>query len=414
MAATPPVSRDVLNRETNARFWASTGFRPGQKLDPNNPTDKAMMPVWMDIFRKVKAEADSGTLVTTYDHPAVSQGLSDATVANKVTAMHVEAAARSTDPRDVQANAAAAATAAQVVAQRLRDAVARQPPTASPALVQDAADEAARTPPPPHAPAGDQIAHAQIQAAPSATAPDRRLIDATNDRFWQTTNYKPGQKLDMSIAEDRKMAKVWMKIFHELQREASAGGFAVPGPEQLSQPMTPPSGPPVTYGPPHVMPPSMGPPPGPSQMQFPMPFPTSPRPPTWPGPRPPTGPSMGPRPPMRPPMGPSMGPRPPMGPSQPMAPEAAPGAPPSGAPDIAPPDIPSDVPPDVAAPPSKGPSLLKYVAIGATVIAGGGLLYYVGTRKPSRSRSSRSSARIHTPSFAPSSFASSSARAARP
>ena len=52
------ISRDILNKETNARFWAQTGYKPGQRLDPNNPLDKAKMPVWMDIFRKVNAEAD--------------------------------------------------------------------------------------------------------------------------------------------------------------------------------------------------------------------------------------------------------------------------------------------------------------------------------------------------------------------
>ena len=48
------VDRRYLNEETDTRFWARTGYRPGQRLDPANPTDKVMLPVWMDIFRQVQ------------------------------------------------------------------------------------------------------------------------------------------------------------------------------------------------------------------------------------------------------------------------------------------------------------------------------------------------------------------------
>lgn len=385
-----PVSRDILNKETNARFWSQVGLRPGYKLDPKNPTDKAYIPVWKDIFKKVQAEANAGTLVTTYDHPDVAQGVSDAQVANTVAAVHVDAAAQAADPRDVQANTAAALTAARVAAQRLRDAVRQQPPTASPQLVQEAAAEAARTPPPPHAAADDQIAHAQTQA-PTAQ-PDRRLIDETNARFWDRTNYKRGQKLDMSIAADRKMAKVWMEIFHEVQREAGAGG----PPSELLDPYATPTMPPSSSFP------SPGPSPtGPAPMQFPMPQFPMPRPPMWPRPQPSPGPRPGPRPPMGPlpPMGPQMGPQPIVSPADapmpPMGPpEGAPGVP-SGAP-----DVPTDFPPEVPAPASKKSSILKYVAIGVAVVAGGGLIYHVGTRRSSRSRSPRAAASFES-SWAP-------------
>lgn len=48
-------------------------------------------------------------------------------------------------------------------------------------------------------------------------ADDRILIDATNATFWQLTNYKPGKRLDMSIADDRKMAKIWIDIYREIR-----------------------------------------------------------------------------------------------------------------------------------------------------------------------------------------------------
>ena len=235
---TPPISRDILNQETNARFWAQTGYKPGQRLDPKNPLDKAKMPVWMDIFRKVSAEANAGTFVTTYDQPEVAQQLSDATVASTVAAAHVDAAAQAPDPTLAQQHAAAAATAQQVASQRLNEAAANQPPTVSPSLEQAAAREAARTPPPATAPAADQIAHAQIQAngflqpeqdpwdqryvKPATPAPSKSprerppsrdvLTKETNARFWIRTRYKPGQKLDMSIAEDRRQSRIWMEI----------------------------------------------------------------------------------------------------------------------------------------------------------------------------------------------------------
>lgn len=48
-------------------------------------------------------------------------------------------------------------------------------------------------------------------------AEDRVLIDATNETFWQITNYKRGQKLDMSNAQDRVMAKTWLDIFGQIR-----------------------------------------------------------------------------------------------------------------------------------------------------------------------------------------------------
>lgn len=107
--------------------------------------------------------------------------------------------------------------------------------------------------------------------------------------------------------------------------------------------------------------------------------------------------------PQRPPMGPQ---RPLMGPQFPSGPVVQPGAPTGLPPEMAPegppsgvPDIPSDIPSDMPAPASKS-SILKFVAIGVAVIAGGGLIYYAGSRKPSRGGRGRVTTRIATPSFA--------------
>ena len=43
------------------------------------------------------------------------------------------------------------------------------------------------------------------------------LYKKTNRYFWKQTSYKPGQKLDMALEQDRRMAKVWMEIFRQMQ-----------------------------------------------------------------------------------------------------------------------------------------------------------------------------------------------------
>lgn len=235
------TSPEILNREVDARFVAQTGFKPGQKLDPSNPTDKAMIPVWLDIQKKVKAEDAAGKLVTTFDHPAVAQHLSDAAVAHQAAAAHLDAAAVAPDPQTVQQNVAAAATATQVAAQKAIEAAAKQPSTASPQLVHEAAHEAAQNPPSPQAPAAEHIAHEQAKtagahhahtreyknayAAAAAVQPHSRdmLMKETDARFWAQSGYRIGQKLDPSNPADLKMLPIWMDVYKKVQAEEAAG-----------------------------------------------------------------------------------------------------------------------------------------------------------------------------------------------
>jgi hypothetical protein len=46
--------------------------------------------------------------------------------------------------------------------------------------------------------------------------PDRSLIDATNQTFWDITNYKRGQRLDMNDPQDRAMAERWRQIYAQV------------------------------------------------------------------------------------------------------------------------------------------------------------------------------------------------------
>ncbi len=134
----------ALDRETDARFWVQTGVKPGHKLDPKLAADKAMMPVWIDIYAKVKSAWQNGTITWTYDHPAVTVAVADAHAASSSAAANLDAAIAAHAASDLEAakhhlaqseadHAAAAAALAQ--------ATQHQPPTVSPELVRKAAHE---------------------------------------------------------------------------------------------------------------------------------------------------------------------------------------------------------------------------------------------------------------------------------
>ena len=141
-ATAAPPTKAALDAEADARFWAQTGYKPGQKLDAHDVTDRQMAKVWTDVRAKVQAEADAGTIAFTYDSPRVKQLLADAAVAHKAAVAHVDAAVRAPDPQARDQNAAAAAQAMQVAAIRAKQAAALQPPVASPQVADAAATSA--------------------------------------------------------------------------------------------------------------------------------------------------------------------------------------------------------------------------------------------------------------------------------
>jgi hypothetical protein len=408
------INQDTLNKETDALFWAQTGYKPGQKLDPNNPTDKAYESVWMDTFRKVKRAADAGTLVTTFDHPVVAQHLSDATVANAAAAAHLDAAVAARDPAVSQENISAATTAAQISAQRAREAAANQPPTVSSTLVKEAGKEAIKTPPPPSAPSGEHIAHGQayvhahgphtprqgLAQPPAPPLSQETLYKETNARFWRQTGYKPGQRLDPANLQDREKAKIWRAVLQQVQREAAAGTLVFTSPELTASPMSMPSPMPPWAASLMPMPPwAVRPPMGPPYPQMPpyQAYPHPQRPPYQASQQPPSremhshergsSPRHGHRhgqPPSRGPLGPQPGGQTPQ--MDGSSPQGGPNALPSGAPSPSE-TLPDTVPgaptaPDTSPPPFEEPSSIgKYLAIGLVIVAGGGLLYYATSRK---------------------------------
>lgn len=137
-------SKDIIDRETDARFWAQTAYKVGRRLDPSDPTDRKMMPIWIDIWGKVRREDAAGDLVLTYNHPDVERGLSDSEIAGHISDSHADVASSTPDPELARAHAAAAAQAATIASSRARVAAFDQPPTVSPSVADAVAASVAR------------------------------------------------------------------------------------------------------------------------------------------------------------------------------------------------------------------------------------------------------------------------------
>lgn len=130
--------KDLYN-ETDARFWAQTGYKPGQKLNKNDPRDAAMMSVWNQIFGEIKKQNAAGMLQLTYNSPVVQQHIGDAKAATEDTVRHLEQAASASSPAVKDQHVQAATHAAAKSQQASAAAAAHQPATASPTVAAEAA-----------------------------------------------------------------------------------------------------------------------------------------------------------------------------------------------------------------------------------------------------------------------------------
>ena len=83
-------------------------------------------------------------------------------------------------------------------------------------------------------------------AAPDNT--QRSLIVEANERFWNATNYKRGQRLTQSDPADRRMMPVWMDFYRQVLREHA--GEAQPPPSPTQTPQVAPQMPPRSDQPP--------------------------------------------------------------------------------------------------------------------------------------------------------------------
>lgn len=142
---TPDVQKQ-LYAETDARFAAKTGI--ARKLDPGNPIDQAYQPVWMHLYNDVKTQFLKGTIVWTYNHPAVAPLLAQAQAMTTAAATGLDASQKATTQTDQAAHVAdahaalAASTAAtQAVKQTIQDLIASESPAAA-AVASGIADAA--------------------------------------------------------------------------------------------------------------------------------------------------------------------------------------------------------------------------------------------------------------------------------
>ena len=136
-----PATQKQLYAETNARFWAQTGYRPGQKLDVKKPADAAMLPVWNNIYAKVESDYRNGVLVLTHTDPNVADATAaaqdhHANAADHVASAHQAAAAG--DDATAGIHLAAAKDEHDKGQQATQHAASYQPPTISPELVHHA------------------------------------------------------------------------------------------------------------------------------------------------------------------------------------------------------------------------------------------------------------------------------------
>lgn len=120
---------DLISDETDARYWAQAGVKPGSKLDPRNPQDRELIKKWLEINKQVKAEDAAGNLKITASNPHVQANLAAAKAAHDEAAAHIDAASTTKDPQAVDDHHTAAAQAAHRARHHALEAAKVQPPT---------------------------------------------------------------------------------------------------------------------------------------------------------------------------------------------------------------------------------------------------------------------------------------------
>lgn len=92
------ASRREVIEETNARYWVSTGYKLGEALDPNDPTDRMHAKRWLDTYRDLLHQNARGILMLLHKDPSFAQSLTDA-----ISAYRIEHATHAGDPRYAEA-----------------------------------------------------------------------------------------------------------------------------------------------------------------------------------------------------------------------------------------------------------------------------------------------------------------------
>jgi hypothetical protein len=93
------ASQREIAKETNARFWITTSYKPGVSLDPNDPADKQMARLWMDIYKDLVRQNMHGALSLTYKHEGLARRLNDAIEAYRIESRVPQGSPRWVDAR---------------------------------------------------------------------------------------------------------------------------------------------------------------------------------------------------------------------------------------------------------------------------------------------------------------------------
>lgn len=186
--------------ETNNRFWAQSGYKPGAQLNMSDPSDKAMAQVWNDVHAYVLTEVRDGKMVRTFDDPRVVDHLDNGKKAYLAAINHMIGAQQATDDAHLQAHLAAAKEANQIARDSCAAAAALQPPSVTPSIIEQARAEVAATAPiePAQVPAitGAEAAEQPVptEQPQSNPAPDPAMLAPENDP-WDA-QYKPPMQAD--------------------------------------------------------------------------------------------------------------------------------------------------------------------------------------------------------------------------
>ena len=95
------ASQREIVHETNARYWISTGYKMGERLDPKDPVDGMHARRWLEWYRDLVNQNAQGTLTLVHKDPSFARTLSDA-----INAARIERATREGDQRYADARRA--------------------------------------------------------------------------------------------------------------------------------------------------------------------------------------------------------------------------------------------------------------------------------------------------------------------
>jgi len=136
-----------VNRETDARFHAQTGYKPGMPLDLKDSSDRAMSKVWLDVHAQVAGENDAGKMVRTFDEPRVAEHLDHAKVAHLAAINHMVGASSAKDNAHLELHLRAAKEANTISRESCAAAAEFQPPSVTKFILDQALAEVSKTAP---------------------------------------------------------------------------------------------------------------------------------------------------------------------------------------------------------------------------------------------------------------------------